>query len=386
MQDAEAGCSSSGWWSEPFPAVFRLISALVVAVSLSGCTDSLESPPIDGAGALSPQQPEMAALGDESNPISSEIDDATVEVTRQDWDFAHFKGVMMATPHYRIYTTIDHEHLVDHLPYFYEAALEHYTTALTDLPPPRRPLESFIFRTRTEWKAKTQQMLPDQYGTFEHLGRGGFTTRGTAVLYYIDSAGRSRDTLSIAAHEGWHQYAQASFRNPLPVWLEEGMATYMETFRLGEDGKTRFMPNYNRERRNALRDAQYRDRLIDLDELLTNSPQELLQKKGKESLLIYYAQVWALARFLADGEDGVYRESLGEVLKDAARGRLTGRLLKSEAVPASQRRRDVANRVGKAVVLEYFNPDWDEFESQYDGYVKEIAGGYGRRGSRRGGR
>ena len=164
------------------------------------------------------------------------------------------------------------------------------------------------------------------------------------------------------------------------------MATYMESFRLSRDGTVRFVPSYNRERRNTLRDAYRRGKLIGLDELLTRTPQELLQKRGKETLLIYYSQVWALTRFLAEDQDGRYREALGEVLHDAARGRLTRRLLNSDALPSRQRRSDVSNRVGKSVILEYLNRDWAEFEGHYDSYVDQLTRGPSRRGPRRGGR
>ena len=61
---------------------------------------------------------------------------------------------------------------------------------------------------------KTREILPQQASSFRNLGRGGFTTRGIAVLFYIDYW-RSRehhDTLAIAAHEGWLlQFAHWSF-------------------------------------------------------------------------------------------------------------------------------------------------------------------------------
>ena len=50
---------------------------------------------------------------------------------------------------------------------------------------------------------------------------------GTGYLYYIDWAGRDRDTFAIAGKKaGTH--VQSTFREDIPSWLDEGIATYME--------------------------------------------------------------------------------------------------------------------------------------------------------------
>src|SRR5690606_28941593 len=152
-----------------------------------------------------------------------------------------------------------------------------------------------------------------------------------SVLYYIDRYSFPYDTLAIAAHEGWHQYTQQTFKHQLPVWLEEGIATYMEGFRRNDDGVLVFTPAANRERQETLRRAVRRGHLIPLNDLLTRTPQSFLGS-SKETLLVYYAQVWALTNFLAEGENGRYRAALAEVLTDAAEGRLVGRLAASTTV------------------------------------------------------
>ncbi|UCD75358.1 MAG: hypothetical protein JSV91_00265 [Phycisphaerales bacterium] len=365
------------------------MAAIVIFAAATGCVTQPNPSLAAGDTSLSGGEgPSLLPVHDGSEATGDEeTGETALPITTEPWSFGERKGVRVTTPHYRIHTTIQHDNLVEHLPAFYESALEHYTTALTDLPLPEKPLESYIFQTRLEWKAKTRQMLPDEYATFENLGRGGFTTRGIAVLYYIDSSGRSRSTLSIAAHEGWHQYSQMTFRNPLPIWLEEGLAAYMESFRLSRAGTVRFRPSYNRERSSALRKAAHLGNLVKLEELLRHTPQTFLERKGRDALLVYYAQVWALARFLAEGADGRYREGLEDLLRDAAEGRLAGRLLRSTALTSGrQKRAAVSSRVGRAAALEYFNRDWAAFEDEYDAYVKGLAGtrtDRGRRGGRR---
>lgn len=313
-------------------------------------------------------------VSDSSNGEGQRIDPDAIVIDRHEWRYSNFDGQLLVTPNYKIYTTSPRDDFVDHLPLFFEAALAHYTSYLGDLPQPQGRMETYLFQDRRQWAAKTREVLPHQSNVFETLGRGGFATQGTAVLYYIDHprSRSSRDTFSIAAHECWHQYTQQTFRNPLPIWLEEGVATYMESFRVSSDGQPQFMPWRNGERWRALRRASYNDTLIPISELLRRSPQSFLET-GKSRLLVYYAQVWALTRFLAEGEDGKYRANFEEVLHDAASGKLAGRLTSSEFASRHGRRISSATgRSGPWIILEYFNDDLDAFEGEYLAYIDRI--------------
>lgn len=313
-------------------------------------------------------------IRDDSNGAGPTIDPAAIVVERHGWRYSNFEGQLLVTPNYKIFTTSPRDDFVDHLPLFFEAALAHYTTHLGNLPRPNGRMDTYLFQDRRQWAAKTREILPNQSNVFETLGRGGFATQGTAVLYYIDHprSRSSRDTFSIAAHECWHQYTQQTFRNPLPIWLEEGVATYMESFRVSTDGQPEFMPWRNGERWRALRRANSDDNLIPLSELLRRSPQSFLET-GKHRLLVYYAQVWALTRFLAEGEDGKYRAGLEDVLYDAATGKLAGRLTSSEFSSRHGRRISAATgRSGPWIILEYFNPDLEAFEEEFLAYIDRI--------------
>jgi len=302
-----------------------------------------------------------------------------MDVLREDWVFASYPGQIITTPHYRIHTTVDYPHITDALPSFLEFALTQYRRALADLPAPPRRMETYLFADRRQWSGKTRQMLPDQSATFQHLGRGGFTTRGTAILYYIDYNRRGRDTLAIAAHEGWHQYTQSTFRTPLPIWLEEGIATYMEGCRI-VNGNLTFRPWQNWERRRTLGEAIRDDRLIPLAELLNARPQAYLGS-GQDQLLTYYAQVWALTRFLADGAKGRYRAPLGSVLTDAAKGSLIRHVRRSPDVSAAVSRHGGSPAgMGSLVILAYFNNDLSAFENEYLAYARTLAQGGPTRG------
>ncbi len=348
--------------------LFRFAIPAALCAGIFGCSTAPKPAPepslgLSTADATPKPEPMKASEAVRQTP--------ELTVTRAPWEYGEANGTLITTPNYRLWTTVDSTVFLERLPVFYERALEHYTTAITVLPKPDRKLDTFLFMTRRQWQSKTQEMLPDQAAMFSNLGRGGFTTRGTSVLYYIDRYGYSRDTFAIAAHEGWHQYTQQTFKHQLPIWLEEGMATYMEGYRQDDEKLPAFNPAMNYERRQTLREASANDELISLDQLLTRTPQSFLNE-SKDLLLTYYAQVWALTRYLDDGEYGRYRASLAQILTDAAEGRLVGRMATSQFI--NPRRRGVSGsggggRIGPPVVQEYFNPDLMEFEQGYLAYI-----------------
>ena len=112
--------------------------------------------------------------------------------------------------------------------------------------------------------------------------------------------------------------------------------------------------------------------MIPLGELLDGTPQEFL-KDGKDSLLTYYSQVWALVQFLRDGENGKYRENFSQLIQDASTGKLAGRLASSKAIVGKVgRHRAVELRTGNAVILEYFNSDFANFVDEFNNFVVAI--------------
>ncbi len=303
--------------------------------------------------------PMPTAISAEAAPLPDEI--TSVAVSERPWTFGTIPGRILETAHFRIHTTLDRSWVDETMPLFLERALAQYTTAIAHLPPPRSVLETYLFARRGEWEQKTRQMLSADADRYLQLGRGGFTTRGISVLYYIGPRGR-RDTLAIAAHEGWHQYSQGTFRHPLPVWLEEGIATYMEGFVSHPDGLPKFRPWANLERYQALRDAVRRERVIPLERLVGLRPDSLLDGDGSgESLLRYYAQVWALVHFLVEGEDGRHRPALQQVLLDAVGGR-------------GNRGNKLAGtgRDGRAVLASYFGADVALMGRQYLEFVGQV--------------
>jgi len=322
----------------------------------------------DGAG----RGPSGAESERPASPSNSEGAAAapTVPAGAEPWSYDGADGRVYVTASARIHSTLAVGSLDRALPSFVERAVSHYRTALCELPAPRDPLETYIFGTRSQWERHTRERLGSSAGPYLAMGKGGFTTEGDAILYDIGPL----DTLTIIAHEGWHQYTQRTFKQPLPLWLEEGVACWMEAVRpgRGQSASSPFMPWRNHERFSELRNGARRGDLIPLEALLDSSPEQFL-RQGKDRMLLYYAQVWALVHFLREGENGRYAEALRTLLLDASEGTLHARMQNSQIFPNSKARSmHLQSRVGKWVLLEYFNPRFSEFKDQYEKFLKQV--------------
>jgi hypothetical protein len=285
----------------------------------------------------------------------------------QPWTLEGPEGRLITTNAYRLYTTSSKSFIVDNLPPFLESALSHYTSALGHLPLPTEPLEVYVMDTRAQWERMTQRFMGQQAGIYLRIQKGGFTSGGRAILYDI---GR-RDTFAITAHEAWHVYTQRTFKNPLPVWLEEGLATYMEGFRweTQTEERPRFLPWANFERFDQLRWGVRAGKLMPLETLVQSTPQQLISD-DLNSALFYYAQVWSIVHFLVEGADGKYRAPLQELLSDAAHGRLVPRIQREHGGRAASA---YSNRKrGVDLFSMYFGVSAQAMEVEYREFVQLI--------------
>ncbi len=291
------------------------------------------------------------------------------------WSFDGRGGLAISTPHYRLFTTQTDPVMVGRIPAFIESALAHYRTVVTGpeapLPAPAgAPMATFLLRHRSEWERLTQQLLGEDAGPFLRISRGGYAWAGNAVVLDLGL----HDTLTILAHEGWHQYTQRTFRQPLPAWLEEGIAALCEGRRPGLDHD----PRHNPERRNQLARLAAAGRLRTLERLalLPGVPGEsptaanVASDTGSLPPLDYYAQAWGAAMFL---RDGAHAESLRRCVADACAGAMAARIV--ESLGPARAEALVGRARGLAVLEAYFAPSPDHLrriESDYLAYVNEL--------------
>ena len=337
------------------PNAFRAAASIAVPLllTLAGCSSI--APPPEPAPPASPAAVRLEAL--------------RMEPVVEPWSFAGKAGECVDTGTHRVHSTLRDPVIRERMEIFLPTALDHYRQAIVPLPAPDGPIDVFLFGTRTDWLTYTRERLPQEAAMYEKIGRGGYTVDGDAVLYDI---GRW-DTFTIAAHEGWHAYTQRVFRHALPVWLEEGIACFMEGVRGGVDGAPpTFIPWRNFERFGELRDVVSRGRFIPLEELVQGTPQDSLET-GRTTLLGYYAQVWALVHFLNEGEGGRYRAGLVRLLGDAVDGRIASTIWESsKAGTRNDRRMAIGRQVGPAVLREYFSADSTRLSSEYEAFVRAI--------------
>ena len=284
------------------------------------------------------------------------------------WTYDGADGRVIVTPHYRLCTTMARQARDWRMAEFLERCLIHYTTEITPLPPPSTMMETYLFSTRGQWASLTRTLLGDHDAEpFLKIDRGGFSVRGKGVYHDLGP----RDTLVIAAHEGWHQYVQAVFRDSLPTWLDEGLATHMEGFLYepADPDRPVFKPWANLERYDTLRWAVWSNRLLPLKDLLATSPQKLIAN-GERAPLFYYAQVWALVHFLREGSPSVRTDGLTRVLKDASEGRLNSRVRAALGDDAAED--FVRSRDGLALFRTYFSEDLATTDREFREFCKAI--------------
>lgn len=358
-------------WASQVRAIARSASLERTATALALCaitcftiscssSDTRRASPTETSGTRAPA----------SAPAPSLADIPTEPESVEPWTFNNKPGQVMTTEHYRVYTTESRNTLIGRLPLFMETALAHYRVAITGdgatLPPPPLKLDTFILGSRSDWELLARQLLADQADPFLKIKRGGFAIGGRALLFDLGTY----DTLAVTAHEGWHQYTQRTFQAQLPIWLEEGLATYMEGHRwAGRGSRPTFMPWANAERFDQLRRAQARNQLLSLEDLLNAAPQNLISTGNSEPGLNYYAQVWALTHFLNEGANGRYAEHLRSAVQDAASGRFASvvqRLLGSRSVHG------MALRLGPAAFTAYFNPNLSEASAEYRQFINDV--------------
>ena len=320
-------------------------------------------------GCSTVSTPEPVSAPKQASPAAVSVETRRSEPVVEAWKFGEKPGECIDVGTHRIHSTLRDPLIRERMQVFLPTALDHYRSAIIPLPAPDGPIDVYLFGTRSDWIAYTRERLPEEAAMYERLGRGGYTLEGDAVLYDI---GRW-DTFTIAAHEGWHAYTQRVFRHSLPVWLEEGIACYMEGVGGNANGAPpTFMPWRNFERFGELRDVVSRERFVSLADLIEGTPQDYL-RDGRNTLLGYYAQTWALVHFLMEGEGGRYRAGLERLLDDAVEGRISSTIwASSRAGSRNERRMAIGRQVGPAVLREYFDEDIAAISGQYETFVKAL--------------
>jgi hypothetical protein len=291
-----------------------------------------------------------------------------IRVEQKEWRPAPgVNGVELKTDHYQLWVTAKDPVLREHLPIFLETAFREYQE-LVPLPRQRtEKLTVYLFETKAQWAQFTRRFTPLEARVYLHIQEGAYMDHRTATTVAYD-LGRDR-TLSLLGHEGFHQYLSACFPDTPPAWLNEGLATQWEAFELKRDRPV-FTQRRNFLRRNSLREAlSQTEAWIPLRKLLAMHAGQAVVETG-QATRSYYAQVWALALFLRQGENGAYAERLGRLLGDLGDGRVRAAALAYRVVAPGAG--DIS--VPEAVFRHYVTEDLAGFEAAYIEFARRLVG------------
>lgn len=278
---------------------------------------------------------------------------------------AGINGVRQETEHYDLKITATDPLLRQILPAFLETTFAEYRRLLP--PPEGRPgkCDVYLFANREQWAAFTRRFVPQRAHVYLYIKAGGYVEPRTAAAVVWD-IGRD-STLTLLAHEGFHQYLAKYFPEPVVPWLNEGLATQWEAFDL-KAGNPVFTPQRNYHRRNSLREALAGPQAwIPLPKLLAMDAGQAVVQAGQPTRG-YYAQVWSLVLFLREGGFREYTRSFDRLLADVGSERLRTNVRAYQA--ASPTTADAG--YGQMIFRHYITEDLDLFERQYRDFCEKL--------------
>jgi hypothetical protein len=295
-----------------------------------------------------------------------------IQFQARNWDAGEGIGRELTSTHYRIYTTSTRPEIVDYLPGFMEAAHRNYL-AITGLQDGQdgESMSVYMMATRQEWAGLTRSIVGGQWEIYASISAGGFCYKGVCVFWDIGGLA----SLSVASHEGLHQFLHHRVKENLPMWMEEGLATLAEGYEV--DGPTvRFTPERNITRFTDLRKALVNDWWIPLEKLLQMDGGDAVQLGAPERAVGYYGQLWALAQFLrTDPQFAPGRQRL-IADADADAGRLVESLSRTDGILARQLggTRSYNRQVALPLFKRYISDNLQGFETRYKAFAMKLAG------------
>ena len=266
-------------------------------------------------------------------------------------------------PHYTIYSTLEDRAVLNQLCDVLENALSAYRGVAGAVAISPRPMVCYVFGTRAQWTAYTKAHAGEDAAVYLMVNRGGYTAGDQFVAYWIGDTG----TFSVAAHEGWHQFAARNLKGRLPPFLEEGLACLFEQPEWIES-LPRFDTTHNPPRLTALRVAADAGELYALSTLVRMHAGQVVGKHASQ-IEAFYAESWAFARFLLEAENGRYRPALTHMIDDAARGAL----FDDDSIESPTGGGPLWNPASSRPMLEhYLNQPLDKIEIAFARYVREL--------------
>jgi hypothetical protein len=289
------------------------------------------------------------------------------EVRQTSWAGQGQRGWRLQTANYSICTTASGGDTAAILPAFMEASYRNYHR-LTGLPyrASAEPLAIYLMGTREEWASLTQSILGPRADTALHIEAGGYCHAGVCIFWQLGGSAM----LSVAAHEGLHQFLGKRLLDQLPMWVEEGLCTQVEAHEM-EAGRVVFDPSRNLSRLGDLEGALISGMWTPIAELLPMDAGDAVTAQERKAVG-YYGQLWALIRFIRS--DPATSAGLDRLLADAEAGRLNEALgVPPEALAELRAAGRAYNQsVSEKLFCHYITDDLPRFEKRYKDYCYRL--------------
>lgn len=288
----------------------------------------------------------------------------------------HFDAIEVKTRHYTIYTTVTDRLILRRLPMLLESAWQNFQL-FGDMvgQSQNKPGEVYYFQNRDQWLVFTNALAGDNASVFAQIQSGAYCYENICVAWQIS---RQAD-FSVLTHEAWHQYCGLNFKEPLPSWLAESSATYLESYQWDADGLV-FSPRYNTNRLGSLRISMAAGVNFSLEQLIGSDPGAVINDianldKEKAELIIsgYYARLYALSRFCFEYEYGIYRKDYLAIFADAYAGTLPLPAQIKNADEQWQKTRLWNMQAGTSLFNHYFGEHKAIIEEQYQSFCVKLA-------------
>ncbi len=287
----------------------------------------------------------------------------------KEWKNKYGPGLKLTTKHYEVYTTLLEPLMLSQVPGFMESAYRGYQDQLPEIIQTESKFTIYLFAQRQQWEEFTRVFTGQQAQIYCKIKSGAYYLNGACVAYNI---GREK-TFSVLGHEGWHQFNSRHFKFRLPSWLDEGVAMLFEVSRY-EQGLFYFEPGKNLYRLGALKQTLAGNRIIPLRRLITLNPGEVLATGQVEPVTAFYAQSYALVRFLREGEYGKRLRNYHQLLLDGLNGRwplnsTIRRIAADRNIPLTVRWNRI---VGPQLFKIYVTDEFEQIQEEYVTFCKKI--------------
>ena len=286
------------------------------------------------------------------------------------WDNPYGEGLIIETRHYKIYTTLLEPLMLKQIPAFAEAAWRQYQAQLPVSVENQNGFTLYLFNDRSQWDQFTKEYTGSQWPVYSKIKKGAYFLNGACVAYNI---GRSR-TFSVIGHEGWHQFGDRYLKYRLPSWLDEGIAQLFETSDY-ENGQFVFRPVKNYSKLGALKLVMREKKMIPLRNLISLNPGEIvLWQEPDMGVMAFYAQAYALVRFLREDDYGKRLANYHQMLLGSLNG--SWPIDQTEAKIASDRNIPLTAQwnsyIAQKLFSIYIGQDIEQIEPEYRRFCSKI--------------